>query len=83
MGKKRTIELRVPVRTCDNSVSARLRGCRNNTKQTKTMVNHQCLRGREVPEEENTELLKSYIYSRNKETNNIKLGTKQTKNKLN
>lgn len=31
-----------------------------------------------------TELLKLYIYSRNKETNNIKLGTKQTKiNKLN
>lgn len=83
MGKKRTIELRVPVRTCDNSVSARLRGCSNNTKQTKTMVNHQCLRGREVPEKK-TELLKSYIYSRNKETNNIKLGTKQTKiNKLN
>lgn len=76
MGRKRTIELRVPVRTCDSSVSVRLRGCSNNTKQ-KTMVNHQCLRGREVPEEEKTELLKSYIYSRNKETNNIKLGTKQ------
>lgn len=78
MGKKRTIELRVPVRTCDNSVSARLRVAITQNK-TKTMVNHQCLRGREVPEEENTELLKSYIYSRNKETNNIKLGTKQTK----
>lgn len=72
----------MPVRTYDNSVSARLRVAITQNK-TKTMVNHQCLRGREVPEEEKTELLKSYIYSRNKETNNIKLGTKQTKNKLN
>lgn len=79
MGKKRTIELRVPVRTCDNSVSARLRGCSNNTKQNKNNGEPSMFEGKGSSRRKKTELLKSYIYSRNKETNNIKLGTKQTK----
>lgn len=43
------------------------------------MENHRCLREGKFQQ---AELIKSYIYSRNKETNNIKLGTKQKKTEL-